>query len=107
MFLNNVLVNGLPDPGTALLSMSASAGFLTIPFLESNLPALPSGIDSGMCRNAFLSSFEQNAEYMGITVAGTVPDSNRIPFYASNGMLRLHHLSGGKDIHLLVYIEIN
>ncbi|EXY21797.1 hypothetical protein M124_2110 [Bacteroides fragilis str. 3988T(B)14] len=44
---------------------------------------------------------------MGITVAGTVPDSHRIPFYASNGMLRLHHLSGGKDIHLLVYIEIN
>jgi len=23
MFMNNVLINGLPDPGTALLSMSA------------------------------------------------------------------------------------
>jgi len=57
MFLNNVLVNGLPDPGRALLSMSASAGFLTIPFWKATFPSCFTGYDSGICRNAFLIFF--------------------------------------------------
>ena len=35
--------------------------------------------------------------FVGFTVAGTVPDSNRIPFYMTPEQ-ELYHLSGDKDI---------
>ena len=66
--------------------MITLAGFLTSP--ESDLPILLS--DSGVRMLSFVEGF---------TVAGTVPDSNRIPFYTNNGMLP-YHQSGDKDRNL-------
>ena len=72
-----MLIISLFGPEKTMLTMLAEAGFLTIPDRESTFP-LRHCREQWYCFSGFFSIL-----LGGITVAGTVSDSNRIPFYAT------------------------
>jgi hypothetical protein len=71
------------------------AGFLTLP----ERYAFPSGM-------LFRQWRENIVTLTGITVAGTVPDSHRIPFYAHLYEV-VHHQNRGEDINKFVIPPIS
>lgn len=77
-----------PDPGR-ITNKILLAGFLTYP--KSDLPILPS--DSGVSMLFF---------HTGFTVAGTVSESHRIPFYTAAGSCRITKTSTKLEIILKV-----
>ena len=76
-----------------MLTMLAEAGFLTIPDRESTFP-LRHDREQWYCfEDSSLSFFKR-----GITVAGTVSDSHRIPFYTAVRPIAVSPLPSAKLI---------